>query len=320
VDIQAIVAGCGDLQIGAGEDCDGSNLNGRTCATQGFQSGTLSCTASCVFNTTSCTALPPSGGSGGGGSSVSTKKSGAQVVLSGRAYPRSKVTVLKDAQVVTTTIADSNAWFQVGVQDLSSGSFIFSVFSEDKKGVRSALLTFPVAITKNALTKIENIFIAPTIATDKKEVRKGDPIVIFGQSTPVSEVTVAVNSENQIFTKTSSEQSGAYLHTFDTSTLKTGLYYTNARTLQGSTISAQSATIAFTVGSTNVFAETVTGCPTKADFNNDCKVNLLDFSIAAFWSGRTFSASFSEREASKVNGDGKINLVDFSIMAFYWTG
>jgi hypothetical protein len=182
------------------------------------------------------------------------------------------------------------------------------------------LLTFPAAVTKNTLTKIENIFIAPTIATDKKEVRKGDPVVIFGQSTPVSEVAVEVNSENQIFVKTPSDRSGAYLHTFDTSVLETGLHHTNSRTLQGATISAQSATIAFTVGTKNVFAESTATCPAKADFNNDCKVNLVDFSIAAFWSGRTLDASFSAREQVKVNGDGKINLVDFSIMAFYWTG
>jgi hypothetical protein len=41
----------------------------------------------------------------------------------------------------------------------------------------------------------------------------------------------------------------------------------------------------------------------------------VDFSITAYWYGK-------ENPPADVdfNGDGKVNLVDFSIMAFYWTG
>lgn len=320
VDIVAYVEGCGDTLVESGESCDTNNLNGKTCATEGFTTGTLSCTASCTFNTTSCTLAQNTGG-GGGGSSNTSVKSGGQVVLTGRAYPRSKITVLKDAQVVLTTIADDNATFQVGVQNLSAGSFLFSVFSEDIKGIRSSLFTFPVSITKNALTKIDNIFIAPTIATDKSTVRKGDPIVIFGQSTPKAEVTLEVNSENQFFTKSLADTVGAYLTTFDSSVLEEGLHHTRSRALHEGAISGQSATVAFTVGSENVYINAqASKCPTKGDFNNDCKVNLVDFSIAAFWTNKPLSSSFMAREKEEVNGDGKINLVDFSIMAFYWTG
>jgi len=60
--------------------------------------------------------------------------------------------------------------------------------------------------------------------------------------------------------------------------------------------------------------------PEKADLNGDNKVNLVDFSIAAFWYKRTLSADFVTIEKSKLNGDGKVTLVDFSIMAYYWTG
>jgi hypothetical protein len=49
-------------------------------------------------------------------------------------------------------------------------------------------------------------------------------------------------------------------------------------------------------------------------------VNLVDFSIAAYWYKRPLSADFKVKEAAKLNGDGKIDLVDFSIMAYYWTG
>src|SRR5262245_10767355 len=43
---------CGNNSIEAGEDCDGINLNGESCFTQGFDGGTLACSAACQFNTT----------------------------------------------------------------------------------------------------------------------------------------------------------------------------------------------------------------------------------------------------------------------------
>ncbi len=65
---------CGDGFIDPGEDCEGSDLGGATCVSEGFTGGSLSCNASCVFVTSSCTS--GSGGSGGGGGgrrAVSTK-------------------------------------------------------------------------------------------------------------------------------------------------------------------------------------------------------------------------------------------------------
>lgn len=38
-----------------GEACDGENLQGETCQSQGFQFGTLACSASCTFDTSGCT-------------------------------------------------------------------------------------------------------------------------------------------------------------------------------------------------------------------------------------------------------------------------
>ncbi len=58
---------CGNNVKGPEETCDGSDLDGKTCVTQGFSSGTLSCASDCKsFVTSSCTSAS-SGGSGGGG-------------------------------------------------------------------------------------------------------------------------------------------------------------------------------------------------------------------------------------------------------------
>jgi len=45
---------CGNDAQEYGEDCDGADLGGETCVSQGFSSGTLACAADCVFDTDEC--------------------------------------------------------------------------------------------------------------------------------------------------------------------------------------------------------------------------------------------------------------------------
>lgn len=59
---------CGDGFLDPNESCDGNdNLGGATCVSRGFSSGTLACSSSCAFDTSSCTAAGGGGGGGGGG-------------------------------------------------------------------------------------------------------------------------------------------------------------------------------------------------------------------------------------------------------------
>ena len=319
--LKAVVAGCGNQLIESGEECDGNALSGATCHSKGFTSGILSCTTSCFFDVTSCVYTPPTSSGGGGNSRGRGIQNSAQIVLTGKAYPQSEVTVLKDAVVVATTIADDNANFQVAVRGLAAGTYIFSMYSEDDTGVRSALFTFPVTVTRGILAKIGSIFVSPTVTSDKTEVKQGDLIVFFGQSYPNSEVTIEVNSAQKFFVKSPVSADGVFLHRFDSSPLELGGHHVRARSTDDEQISTQSAAYAFTVGTENIYTTTtVSSCPKKADMNSDCKVNLVDFSIVAFWYKREISQTFRLREKEHLNGDGLVNLVDFSILAFYWTG
>ena len=49
--------GCGNGVVDAGEQCDGKELSGKTCANlgQGFTGGSLMCSSTCTFNTSACT-------------------------------------------------------------------------------------------------------------------------------------------------------------------------------------------------------------------------------------------------------------------------
>lgn len=317
IEISANVGGCGDGTIGIGEECDGSSLGGASCVSLGFTSGSLSCSVSCTFNTTSCSS---SGGGGGGGGGGGVNIPSTNVVLSGRAYPLSRITILKDGQPVLTTIAGPDSKFTATISGLSRGNYLFAVYGEDDTGLTSSPFTFPIFISSGVTTSIGGIFIAPTIALDKSQVRQGDTISIFGQTTPNSEVTININSEPEYFVTEDADADGAYLLNFNSALLARGSHTTKSKSQIGNEISPFGSTLGFLVGDINVFNTPSNPTSKKADLNNDKRVNLIDFSIAAFWYKRTLSESFRVIENQKLNGDNKIDLTDFSIMAYHWTG
>ncbi|MEK7086996.1 MAG: hypothetical protein AAB935_01920, partial [Patescibacteria group bacterium] len=128
-------------------------------------------------------------------------------------------------------------------------------------------------------------------------------------------------SEEEFFGKTIADKNGVYLYNFDTTVIDYGQHNAKSKASIGNqAVSSFSNVIGFKVGTKNVFAGLPAKCPQKADLNSDCKVNLIDFSIAAYWYKRPLSAAFKPIEIERLNGDGKVDLVDFSIMAYYWTG
>ncbi|MEQ1561587.1 MAG: hypothetical protein ABL899_02605, partial [Nitrospira sp.] len=223
-------------------------------------------------------------------------------------------------QIALTTIAGPDSNFTATINNLSAGDYTFAVYGEDKNGIRSAPFTFPIYITDGVTTRISGIFIAPTIAVDKSEVKKGDNIVIFGQSSPSSDIIISVNSAQEYFERVPSDSNGVYLDNFDTSVLELGNHTTKSKASFKTELSSFSNTVGFIVGKKNVAAVAETQMMTKCDLNEDGRCNLVDFSIAAFWYKKKLSPEFIIRERKHLNGDGKVDLVDFSIMAYYWTG
>ncbi len=76
---------CGDNIKNSTETCDGADLNSQTCVTQGYLSGTLSCSSTCnAFVTSSCSNSTGSGGgdSDGGGSGDSNEEDTTETTVS----------------------------------------------------------------------------------------------------------------------------------------------------------------------------------------------------------------------------------------------
>ena len=280
---------------------------------QSYASGVLLSESAEVSATPTGTIVtPPSGGGGGGGGGNQS----TPTVFSGSAYPGSTVFLLKDAQVLTSTVADSNANFSISVNSLTTGNYIFSVYSEDSQGNRSSLLTFPVSVTTGTSANIGGIFIAPTISADKSEVKKGDNITFFGQSVPNGQISLAIHSNNPIFKKTQADKNGAYLQVVDSSLLDLGAHTAMSKAVLAEQISSDSSAVSFTVGDTNISTpKIVKKTPKKGDLNGNGKVDFTDLSIMTYWYGKANPPAKFD-----LNGDGKVDFVDFSIMIFYWTG
>ena len=309
---------CGnDIMEVPAEECDGDDFGGYSCVNYGYDSGDLICNIDCTLDYSSCVTdpddpdPPPPGGGGGGGDEEQT----TSVNFSGRAYPLSSVTILKDGQVAVQTISGPDARFAVTLSGLSAGNYTFSVYSEDINGRRSALFTFSVYVSSGASTNISGIYITPTIDVDKSQVKRGDNIAIFGQTIPDSDVTISVNSEPEYFRYTDADEDGIYLHSFDSSILSMGSHVTKSKSALDGEISSYGQSISFLVGDSNILKEGDSCGAGTGDVNCDSSVNLIDFSIAAYWYKRPIPPTNVD-----LNDDGKVDLVDFSIMAYYWTG
>jgi hypothetical protein len=315
VTVTAIVPGvCGNGIKEIGEQCDGSDFGGLTCFNFGYSGGSLSCNPGCTLNFSGC--IVGGGGGGGGGGAPSYGK----IIISGYAQPKSEVTLMSDGTIKATTIAGADAKFSFTLDNLSPGNYLFTLYSEDKDGRRSSLYTFPVKLEAGQTITAGNILLSPTIDVDKAEVKRGDFISIFGFSQPEANILINVSSEEELFFRTTSTKDGFYLYQLGTDILEKGDHFTKSKSiLANQLVSNYSRVVSFRVGDKTISKEVKKVCG-KADLNCDGRVNLIDFSIAAYWYKRKLSPAFALIEKERLNGDGKVDLVDFSIMAYYWTG
>lgn len=302
-----------------GEAIVGSSESGNYKLDQGKTWQSTFCGMGTVWNGSMCVVETSTGGSGSGGAGSSNYTSNTEAQFVGRAFPNSRVELLKDGQLVASTIAGADARFNISVRGFNIGNHNFSILGRDKESNPSVPVTYNLTLTEGVTTMVSGIYIAPTIGVDKKVVKQGENIAIFGQTTPTSTVTISVHSPEEFFRSTGSDSDGVFLYNFDTSILNKGTHETKAKSLSSGEISEFGQTASFEVGDVTILKD-AKSCPQKGDLNNDCRVNIVDFSIAAFWYERELSNEFKLVESAVLNNDSKINIFDLSIIAFYWTG
>jgi hypothetical protein len=307
------------------EGCDGSDYDGKTCLTFGFDGGILQCTIGCQISTTNCEARENEGGlSGGGGSSggSSGQSSGynpgesisseTKVIMRGKSYPHADVHILVDGAVVGIVQADARADFYFETVEISAGVASFGFWSEDKDSLKSTLLTLTFRVISGAVTNITGVYISPSIDIDNKAVKQGEEVRIFGQTVPETTVDVFIHSEGEHTVAADSTEDGDWELFFDTAPLEEDFHTAKAQfsvNSNGNIIkSGFSKAVSFHVGKVGGEAP----CP-EADLNHDGRVNLTDFSILLFNWG-------TDDPCADQNQNGNVDLIDFSIMMYYWSG
>ena len=295
---------CGDgvLQVRFGEQCDDGNaIAGDLCdllcrpETPSPPGGTGSPTRGGIPQN-------PGATQGQVPSQLETK-----VILRGKAYPFSEVSVLLDGKTIGTTQTDSNADFLFSTTQASPGIATFSFKSSDSEGNSSILNSLIFDVTQSAITTVANIFLPPTIRVTIREVVPGDLLNVKGQTVPLSKVHAQIHSDKVTMMDASADTRGVWALQIDTASLAKGLGSIKASFEISDVIkSGYGRSVAFIIGGK------LPGS-VSPDLNHDGKVNLIDFSIfLTDWN--------TESARSDFNTDTKVNLADFSIMLFAWTG
>lgn len=238
------------------------------------------------------------------------------VVFKGKAYPGAIISVLKNGTIVNELPANTEGTFSIPVHTVTPGVYTFGLFAKDSAGLKSSIVTYSTVVISNVSTEISGIIIPPTITTNKTEVKQGDEIVFSGKSIPNSEVILNLFAKSGITKIAIANASGTWSYVLTTKGLELGDYNLKARAKIGTQDTIYGDTILFTVGTSNKIRKITTSLVgARCDLNDDGRVNLLDFSIMAFWYKRL---GFSVRV--DLNSDGRINLTDLSILAYCWTG
>jgi hypothetical protein len=242
----------------------------------------------------------------------------ADVVFEGTAYYRSEVSVLKDGKVAATTVSNERGGFSAMLTKLPKGVYTFGLKAKDSKGRESVVYSITITLKPQTRNTIGGIFIPPTIELSANTISLGDPLRIFGESTPKATIEVWVYSsrtgpllETEIRkTTTTADSYGNWEIKLNTQNLiQNQTYEVKARAyFKPEEASDFSHILYFGVGR----PPEVSLC-TRSDLNKDGKVNLVDFSILLYWWG-------SSNATADINMDGKVNLTDFSIMMYCWTG
>jgi hypothetical protein len=302
VSITATVTACGTPN----EQCSGSDLRGKTCQTQGFDGGTLSCTSLCVFDTSKCLsegAAPP--------------LAPAAVHFAGLAYPNSAVTILKFGEIIGRVVAEPSGSFQASFSNLTEGTYVFGFVGKDKTGRSSIAVAFPVQLLSGAITSVKNIFLPPTISADKEYVLPGDSLRIEGTAYPAAEITLFVTPlPKTIIPKIRANAKGEWSYVLDARFLDFGSYIIRAQGLFNNLLSPLSHALNFQMVREIPPVELEPLVCQIADLNCDFRVDLVDFSILLFWWDR----ELVEHPRADINKDGKVDVADLSIMMYYWTG
>lgn len=245
------------------------------------------------------------GGQTGGGQGGTSGQRDTQILFYGYAHPNGTVSILRDGILIREVAVRSDGTFSAPLGDLIAGSYLFTIYGTDTQGVRSGFLSLPLNIAASATQVSNRIFIPPTLSFDT-EAPEG-VLRIFGETVPNASVAVAVTDGPATLSLEAviSDAAGRYTITLPSPELFSEGFAVRTLAAIGAVRSPFGTAIHLAAPQQK----------TRGDFNSDGRVNLVDFSILAYWQGREGLPAGLD-----LNGDGVITLADFSILTYHWTG
>lgn len=259
-----------------------------------------------------------SGGGGGGSGSSSTEipeialPLPSSVTISGFAYRNGPVSILQGGQEVETLSASLDASFSTTLENIIPGVHNFSIHGEDSSARRSPLLNFTVSVPAGAQIELANVFLPPTLSIPRRQISPLGAIELLGESVPGSTIFFE-SSQIDILSK-GTDILGKYFSTTNLlAQTPNGPHTIRVKSvLPDGTESTYSALATFFVGDTAT--ELVESECGVGDSNCDGGINILDFSILAYW----FRLG-NPPAGIDLTDDGEITIEDFSILAYYWS-
>ncbi len=312
--------GSGDDQgEGTGGGTDGSGSNGSGSGSSGGSSSGGGSSGGGGSGGSGGTGNQEGTGSGGGAGFESVTKpyqSGdGRVIITGYAFPRSKVVILVDAHITDEVTSDANGRFTSTIDQIARGAYTFGVYGVDKNNIKSSTFSTTFTVTGSLGSTLSNINVMPSIKVSPDPVQPNSTLTVSGYSIPNATITIENQNDKssaslKTFTATS-DANGAWSTEISTQGFNQGTYKVRAKAKQELGVSTNFSGYTFYgVGQS-------ADVPRSSDLNRDGKVNLTDFSILLFWWGTAGGAS---NPPADINRDGKVSLTDFSIMIFNWTG
>jgi hypothetical protein len=240
-------------------------------------------------------------------------------IFSGLTCPLCRVYVERGAVIEESGLAQNDATFQVSVEDLPTGTYLFEVYAIDTEGFHSSTSSFTLTVSQGTITSVSGILLSPTLGSNESKVIKGAEITFFGQTVPNSVVTILIDGGSP-FIQVNSEADGGFYYIFSTVSLSLGTHTAEARVASGGNDSQYSPFVEFEVKAEEEEPavsneETKKRNCEKADYDSDSKVNLVDFSIFLYWYEKN-----SVPVRINLNNDNKLDLTDFSILIYCWSG
>ena len=259
---------------------------------------------------------PPPNDNGGGGfsSELNSTAKGGIISLSGKFAPNTTITLLFSGIPSQQVITNSNGLFALKASHLADGVYVIVLLAKDVNDATASQTSVSYTVYVNSATEtvISNITFPPLYYDTGVSYIQGETIVLSGKA--IASTSVGIMFDETILSLVDTDQTGYFKQSLK-GKFSLGKHFVTFRQIIGSTTFPFGKSSEISLVRKNVQKIKKSACGSKADFSNDCRVNLIDFSILAYWNNRS---NFPEK--LDLNKDGKIDLKDFSIMAYYWTG